>query len=53
MDWKVVVGLMFLAAAIVMALVIAMYASVSKYAKQFDPAQRTPREPPPPQDGQP
>ena len=42
MDWKGYVGLAVFAVAVVLALVMALYASVSKYAKQFDPADRSP-----------
>lgn len=49
MDWKTYAALALFVGAIVLALVIALYASVTKYAKQFDPAGRptdeVPREP--------
>ena len=46
MDWKVFVALALLGVAILLGLVIALYSSVSRYAKQFDPAQHPPGDTP-------
>ena len=44
MDWKLIAALAVFGLAIVLGLVIVMYASVSRYARTFDPANRaTPR----------